>query len=316
MPMLTPTAGGAVLFTASDANYFPLAKGLILSLLESGALRGDKLQIAFIDLGCDPASLTWLTARGVHVIALDSLGMGELSMPHFGYHRAQTCRPFLPNVILGDTTVLWVDCDAWFQNARLVNELASLCDANPARVFAAPELHYTYPVGNELATYVRQTQRTINEELFGAEIADRMLAHPVINSGFFAMRAISEFWSQWRNELIDVLCHRNTGLSGDAMHFAEQACFNKAGYEAGVFSLIDPLCNYLCLWNPPARDAEGSVVTSGFPAMPLGLVHLAGGWRKFGRLYLERDLLFDRGQYLSVAESSHLRSFTGDERTG
>jgi len=66
--------------------------------------------------------------------------------------------------------------------------------------------------------------------------------------------------------------------------------------------MIDPIYNYVCLWNPPFRDADGVVKIALPPYPAVGIVHLAGGWAHFGRGYLERGLLYSGGSYLTQAE--------------
>jgi hypothetical protein len=73
-----------------DQNYFPLVKGLLLSILDSGPLSSG-LGLAFIDIGCDLAAVRWLRDRGARVCVPDPRILGGLADAALGYRRSQTC---------------------------------------------------------------------------------------------------------------------------------------------------------------------------------------------------------------------------------
>ena len=128
---------------SSDEKYFPLAKGLILSLLDAHALDA-RMGIAFVDIGCSPASRAWLLEKGVQVIQPDERVMGELAQPRYGYHRSQTCRPFLPELFPGVRTYVWLDCDCWVQARDAINVLRSAAVSNAGKIALCAEIHYSY----------------------------------------------------------------------------------------------------------------------------------------------------------------------------
>jgi len=78
-----------------DENYFPLARGLVLSIRAYNALPSG-YGLAFIDLGCAPEHLQWLREHGVRVLPLDLNMLGPLANSSYGHLRALVLRPFLP----------------------------------------------------------------------------------------------------------------------------------------------------------------------------------------------------------------------------
>ena len=111
-----------VLLTSCDEGYFPLAKGLFLSLLDSGKLDAST-KLAFMDIGCEERSLTWLRDQGILIVPGTNDAMGALSDKGLGYHRAQTCRAFLPELFPTADILGWIDCDTWFQDPSIVEIL-------------------------------------------------------------------------------------------------------------------------------------------------------------------------------------------------
>jgi hypothetical protein len=85
-------------------------------------------------------------------------------------------------------------------------------------------------------------------------------------------------------------------------HMAEQIALNVIAVRDSRVCLLDPIYNYLTLWTPPFRDPNG-VVRSAFPPhMPVGVIHLAGGWKALGESYYSRGLLYRGGAYLDPAD--------------
>jgi hypothetical protein len=89
--------------------------------------------------------------------------------------------------------------------------------------------------------------------------------------------------------------------------------------RAGRVTLFDPLYNYVSLWNPPVRDPQLIVMITLPAHVPVGVIHLAGGWRSYGRRCLEAGLLYRSGDYLTLADSavlSELESRSWPDNTG
>jgi len=291
-----------VLMSSCDEKYFPLAKGLFLSLLEAPEVLGSDIRLAFLDIGCEPASLKWLQTRGIEIVSGNNSIMGGLSHPHLGYHRAQTCRAFLPDLFSDADVLGWIDCDTWFQDATIVKGLMAEALKTPDAIFICPEVHYTYTKINDEVRVTHKEVHGYYEAIYGTEVADTLHVMPSVNSGFFVMHRTNGLWDAWRGEVGKIYGDDFEKHSPIARHFGEQTSLNmliKTGHKAVYF---DPLYNYLCLWNPPFRDPAGIVRVSYPPFNPVGMLHLAGGWRYFGRTYSERGLLYKAGDYLEDSE--------------
>jgi lipopolysaccharide biosynthesis glycosyltransferase len=288
-----------------DQNYFPLAKGTLLSIQEGGL--GEGLAIGFIDLGCDAGSLEWLARHGVKIARLDRSIMGELADARFGYRRAMVCRPFLPALFPEAEVLIWIDCDAWVQDTSILSVLRRAVKERPSKIFIAPECHYTYDYINDRSVERRNEILSYYGPTFGAEIASRMTERPILNSGFFAMSATNAMWKQWGDEVTRLYVLDNPAkYTSMLLHMAEQSAINVVCRRQDEVVLIDPLYNYMCLWCPPVRDQAGIVRIALPPHLPVGVVHLAGGWQWYGAGYQERGLLYRSGDYLTEAEKHSL----------
>ena len=143
-----------------DQKYFPLAKGLVLSLKTAG-LAQSGIGVAFIDIGCNPQSLKWFSDSGIRVLPLSALMEIEAMRSVSGYHLAQVCRAYLPTLFPDARCFIWLDSDLWVQIGDTIKLLASWAIANHERLFICPEWHYSYETFNNdvLKFHVRTSGR-------------------------------------------------------------------------------------------------------------------------------------------------------------
>jgi lipopolysaccharide biosynthesis glycosyltransferase len=292
---------------ACDQVYFPMVKGLMLSLLDPGPLP-DGIGLAFIDVGCSGSSLDWMGRHGVRVRELDSEIMGDLASPDLGYQRAQACRPFLPKLFPRAQTFIWIDSDTWVQDRSVFSFLREAVHENPQLLYIAPECHYSYTFVHEDVKGRREEMFSYYEPLFGSEIALQVSLLPTLNSGFFAMAASNPIWTSWQEEIRRIFLGNTTRCTTAVRHMADQIALNVVARRVNRLMLLDPLYNYICLWTPPVRDAQGIVRVALPPHVPLGIVHLAGGWKNFGEQYLRDGLFYKSGEYLTHEDRTMLEA--------
>jgi hypothetical protein len=284
-----------------DQRYVPLLKGLVLSITEDEPLPPG-VALAFLDAGCESDSHAWLRARGVRVRELDAKVMGPLANPALGYQRAQFCRPFLPDLFPAAKSFIWLDCDTWVQDTSIFASLCQQLRAEENEWIIAPECHYSYTPLLEKPEERRQELLAYYEPTFGAAVAASLQERVTLNSGFFAVSARHPIWREWRTTLTSLHLEDRTRYAPAVRHMAEQIALNVAAARVGGVRWLDPLYNYLCLWTPPFRDEEGIVRVSLPPYVPVGVVHLAGGWKFFGERYAAAGLLYQSGDYLTSSD--------------
>ena len=284
-----------------DQKYFPLAKGLVLSLREKNLAR-DGIGIAFIDIGCEPQSLAWLRQQSVAILPTSHLIALEGVPPVSGYHLAQVCRPFLPRLFPGTKTFIWLDSDLWVQSPEVIRLFASLATKNSDKLFICPECHYAYTTLNSDIIKFQVTKvGPYYDVAYGRDMATTLSVRPTLNTGVFAMAAQNLLWDMWADE-IRRLYGRDYGADTSLVrHMAEQMALNYLALRTGSAVQVDPLFNFMCMWSLPYRDDAGVVRVRLPPYASIGIVHLSQ-WTARRNLYFDQGLLYQRGNYLSDQE--------------
>lgn len=296
-----------LIICACDQPYFPIVKGLILSLLDPGPLP-DHIGLAFIDVGCTRPSLEWMEGQGIRIGKLDPAVMGDLASAKLGYQRAQTCRPFLPKLFPDAETLIWIDSDTWVQDRSVFTYLGDAVPEYRQHLFIAPEYHYSYTYVHDDVKGRREEMFSYYEPLFGGETALLLSTLPTLNSGLFAMDAGNAIWTLWEEEIKRIFLGESTPREIVVRHMADQIALNVVARRVNKLMLLDPLYNYVCLWTPPVRDAQGIVRVALPPHVPVGIIHLAGGWKHYGERYLRERLLYRDGEYLTPEERIELQT--------
>jgi len=285
--------------------YFPLLKGLFLSLIESGELDG-RFELSFLDMECSPEAIRWLESQNVDVRNFDGFIMGELASARFGYQRALLCRPFLPQMFPDADVLIWLDCDMWVQDVVGLRAIFEEASKRPRRMLISQEVHNGYITNKFTFNNRCRDMAELYAPIYGARVAEGLSNLPTFNSGLFAASIHHPVWAPWQAEIEEIFLRRHSSLSPFVLHFAEQISLNVVLRRIGAFTCFDSSYNYVSLWNPPVRDEYGVVRHVAPPHLPVGVIHLAGGWRNFGRGYLRRRLLYRDGAYLTATEKEAL----------
>lgn len=284
-----------------DQNYFPLAKGLVLSL-DRAELENNGITLAFIDIGCEQESVAWLNERGVRVLPSSRLTSIEGVEGVSGYHLAQICRPYLPQLFPEAACFIWLDSDLWVQETDTLKLLASYANSHRDKIFICPEWHYSYAAMNSdiLKFHVNNIGYHFHIA-YGREVAARLSVRPWLNTGVFAMSAENPLWAAWAKELKRLYARDYGEHDGLARHMADGVSLNYLVAENASAVLVDPLFNFTCMWALPLRDSKGVVRVPLPPHAPIGIVHMSM-WSGRRNFYFERGLLFQEGRYLSDQE--------------
>ncbi|HSZ56385.1 MAG TPA: hypothetical protein VK797_12030 [Tepidisphaeraceae bacterium] len=293
-----------IVFSA-DPHFFPLAKGLVLSLKQHELARHD-IGLAFVDNGCSEASLRWLVEQGVVVRSLAPELLGNLATAAKGYLRSIVCRPLLPRVFPDADVIVWLDSDLWVQVGDVLPNLSRWAQAHRDKIFICPEWHYSYSNLNEnLAQYQIANLSYYYRATYGTEVAREMSSRPTLNCGVFAMAAENPLWDVWWNELRELYARPYGSDAPAILHMAEQIAMNVLAHRRSCSVPVDPLYNYMCMWGTPFRDNSGIVRVALPPASIIGIVHLSL-WKNRRRFYYDQRLLYQSGNYLTEDEKRAL----------
>jgi len=290
-----------------DQKYFPLAKGLVLSLKTAG-LAQSGIGVAFIDIGCNPQSLKWFSDSCIRVLPLSALMEIEAMRDVSGYHLAQVCRAYLPTLFPDARCFIWLDSDLWVQIGDTIKLLASWAIANHERLFICPEWHYSYETfNNDVLKFHVRNVGAYYVAAYGEDVAAKMSVRPFLNTGVFAMAAENPLWGLWAADMKTLFARQYSEDAHLSRHMADGLSLTRLAAETSRGVMVDPLFNFACIWALPFRDNMGVVRVPLPPHAPIGIVHLSM-WAGRRRFYFEHRLLFQEGRYLTDEEQNLLLS--------
>jgi len=295
----------AIVFSC-DTNYFPLAKGLVLSLAEFGIPNSDySLYIA--DVGCGENDKAWLTEHGVKITPFNALDHYKFNRPdrikrHYG---SLLCRPLIPQLFPGHDIYLHIDADMWVQNIRSLHDYVDTCRRMSENVVITPCVDVSY-----VHEYIKTSDQVgpmirLYGALYGEEGRSSYPFRPVLSCGMFAIHRDNGIWAEWREHL-----GRNFDLDffseGDRPA-SEQAAMNHLLYRSMKFIPLTASHNYNCHAGIPIRLKSSGKIASGFAPYPeIDIIHLTC-FEANRRAYYNNALLYDVGRYLTKDDLTTLK---------
>jgi hypothetical protein len=298
-------ASSAIVFSCDEAYAF-LARGLVLSLADVGFPNRD-VAVVLIDIGCERETLSWMQDRGIRIVPFDPKLIPQTIMSVIKpVQRAQAMRPWLPELLPQFQHLVWLDCDLWVQNGEFMSLMIAGAQTMPDAVVVAPaNSHYHASVYSELHEIISM-QLLWYTSCYEPYLANKAASTLSYSSGVFSMRRTSPIWALWQKEaefLYPAMWERNQSL----MHLVEQIALNIVIVRnPEMIVRLDPLYNFHCNVPGVMRVPGGRVVTNIMvPPREVGVVHLAN-WSHLKKDYLDLNLLYRSGDYLSPAERTRI----------
>ncbi len=267
------TPARAILVTASDEPYFPLAQDLILSVRQS------RFAVAFdlgcLDLGLSADSRAWLAAHNVKVVTAKSdieypaRAVWEQKKPGF---RSLTARLFMREYFPDYPVYMWIDADIWVQTPDAINTMLASAYGSPA-IHIACELDRCYKTFFDHAA-VWHIFRGWYASNFGEEFAAAMTLKPMLNAGAWSMAADSPVWKAWQDIYTSALQRLDDAT--DKSFMADQLGLNILLYLNKLPHVLMPASfNWLTSYALPMLDpASGMYVEPLPPHRPISQLHL------------------------------------------
>jgi hypothetical protein len=254
-----------IIISGADSPYAELLCDLVDSI-RSASTEGARVPIGILDVGLTDMQRADLAARNAKVVKpnWDFEFPDQQRVPaHF---KAMTARPFLTKYFPGHEVVMWMDADTWVQRWSAVTDYIE--GARTGGLAVAQELDRAYAnlynINNSRELFFKSIDIG-----FGREIALRLVAFPMVNSGVFAMHADSHYWESWRAAL-------GKSLQRHANHMTEQSALNVAVYEKLPLPLFMPAThNWLCIHRLPSFDPLTELFVEPLrPHREIGIMHL------------------------------------------
>ena len=300
----------AIVFSC-DENYVPLAKGLVLSLRALGFPRPG-FDVVLIDIGCNPLSLDWMRVHDVKVTQFEADLVPSAVLDVINpAQRALIMRPWLPEIIEDYSLYIWLDADTWLQSDEIINVIYGAQNILPGRMFMAPGVsHYSTSVYEDMTEILgMQTiwyNTSYRDDHLGAQFAKRL--H--YSSGVFGLARNSPFWELWKKEIVETF-PLVAARARPLLHMAELVAANYIVQRDGnLLARIDPRYNFHCNSGGAMRIGNGDVsAIMVIPVRRICVVHLAN-WPFLKQYYMDGNLLYQSGNYLTNDERNSLMSLS------
>jgi hypothetical protein len=252
-----------ILVTASDAAFFKLLAGLLLSL---EAQRGSHaIDIGLFDLGLTTTQRGWVRPRITQSVQpgwdLDVPQTVRDQQPHL---RALTVRPFLPRYFPGYEIYIWIDADVWLQNWHGV-ELYSL-GAQSADIAVTPHTDRAYPYNRAISSHAYHGF----VRAYGKSVADDLAPRQHMNAGIFAAPSGSPLWRSWAS------AYEAANAASGGIVTNDQIALNFACHRHGLkMQLLPALYNWQSHLSTPTWDSETRTFCEPhLPHLPISMLHL------------------------------------------
>jgi hypothetical protein len=265
------------IIVSSDANYFDLLMGTVRSLRDRAAALD--FDLCVLDVGLTPEQGSELRRLAAAVVSVD----WEYDFPGRdrtpGYFKAMTSRPYLPQHFPGYDLYMWVDSDAWVQDASILSLFLDV--AADGKLAVVPEIDRGYTMYYKRPRpYWRRLSHRMYRWAYGWQAADRLGRNPILNSGVFALRGDAPHWELWQAAHKAAMCRwrMKPGVRDLYGRISEQTALNYVVYrDKAPATFLPAYCNWLCGHGTPMYDpARRLFVEPHAPHQPLGVVHMAG----------------------------------------
>jgi glycosyltransferase involved in cell wall biosynthesis len=268
-----------IIITGSDAKFFELVRGTILSIRDKP--QGKHVAIGFLNLGCTAEELKWLQEH----VDIIKQPVWDFDFPNRErspeYLKGLLARPFLRQYFPDFDVYLWIDADAWVQDWYAIELFIQ--GAKRKGLAIVPELDRCSNKEYGGQADFQQYKFYHYKRFFGDSVAEKLCTYPMLNAGVFALRSDARHWQIWEDLL-------RQGLQSCADLLTDQFGLNLAIYDRDLFAhteLLPAWCNWLLLQGIPMLDcAAFNLVETYLPHTPIGILHLAAGYKQFKQIKL------------------------------
>lgn len=257
--------GNRIIVSGADSGYFELLAGTVRSIRDKPAGAG--IALGILDVGLTAPQRGWLEAQGAKVVApgwdLDFPGRAQTPI----FRQAQYGRPFLPRHFPGHDLYMWLDADAWVQDWAAVDLFFRAASLGTLAI--VPEMDRAYRNFFHAWEEFHEVIGAGYVAAFDPATAERLVRHPLLNNGAFALPADAPHWQAWGETLAGALQQSRNEL-------IDMTTLNHVVYAQGRTAHFLPAwCNWICHHAPPRRESpDGPWVEPYLPHQKLGIVHL------------------------------------------
>lgn len=258
-----------VVVSAATGSYYPLLKGLMDSIEK----RVGKVPFTILDLGLTPGQVEELRDKGADTVVPDwdvDLTNKKVRKRHGGrvpcppYFRAFTAQPYLPRYVKNHDVILWIDADAWVQDAACVDLYVR--SAREGRMSISLEVDRCYGPGYwRLKSHFVEMSRA-----FGLKRGYRLAKTHTANVGALALHRDAPHWKLWQDHM-QYACARSPHERSQQWALNHVVWFDKLPTD-----FLPAYCDWMSFEATPKLDeVSGLLVEPHPPYHPIGIMHNA-----------------------------------------
>ena len=282
-----------VIVSLADSNYFPLLDELINSIKRFN--ESNNVAICILDAGLTIEQKEILLTKVDEIKPAEwDIEVPDSKIKGKEWLKRQVSRAFLPKYFPSYEKFLWIDCDAWVNDWKVIEIYFKACDDGKLGITQTigPGYKITSKVNwvfGKLAIIKSQNFKHAVKSNISYAKARKLAFAPHINIGVFSLEKNSTSWLSWQKNLEQT-------LKGGDIFGSEQLAMNMSVYIDDIDTEFLPLnCNWITSNLLPKFDEENSTFVEPYlPNYKIGIMHLAAGiWKDKKDMRLNKEIMID-----------------------
>ena len=254
--------GRCVIVTGGGSRGFQMLVETLRSLRP--ALRAPDTHLVVLDFGLDERERSVLGARyGAQVVQPEWVLCGLQATRHIA-ELQRAVQPYLPDLVPGYDTYLWVGPGAWAQGDTFVSSFAAPAQSGALVASHQREPAYARAPGEWRKEFARRLRS------YGLWPALRMQHSRAVNPGVVALRADSPVWLHW------VRRYEQAVMQSGPLASVADALLATVAVDGVPTQLLGSHCHWNCRRARPMWDARKQVYcVPHAPHLPIQIMQLA-----------------------------------------
>jgi hypothetical protein len=263
--------------TSANANFFPYLEDLVRSIRDRP--QSNAVDLCVLDVGLSEENRSWLAPLAASIVGpgWDLRRSSDEKAPE--HEKSLRSRPFLPEHFPGYDVYVHIDADAWVQDWSAIDLLVQA--ASTGALAIVPEVDRAYPAFDtklKVERIMGVPYRISSggwrryKDIYGRQVADRLIDQPTLNAGVFALAANAPHWQAWREQFqLALERSRRSGLDQLTLEYLTY------GLRMPV-ELLPATCNWVAHRSIPKYDVtRNRLVEPYLPHRDIGILHLTLG---------------------------------------
>ena len=278
---MSPSLKTTLIVSGADALFGDLMTDCVKSLRAVGYEGA----IAILDFGLTKTQCTSLQSHGatIHQLAVPEIyqtliDSGFLKGPAGA--NVLLMKPYLPEILPGYETYLFIDADCWFQTAEAITALRDAAQQAPFAAISQRSRFHDMDSArgngiefNLFGQPLRRNWYTMFANKSKLPKADKtlMAQSAIINAGVFAAGKDSAIWKHWQDEMYRCVL----ALPPRRKYGADQLGLGLAIYRHNIAHLLLPeICNWHTIFRYDRQKRQFTETMPYYKAV--SIMHLAG----------------------------------------